>query len=66
MTAEADVMPVAAVREIYDLLNELDKHMTREDANGRSLLYRVKEHVRLLIISLDRSSTQSERVSSRD
>ena len=39
MTTEADAMPVAAVREIYGLLDE---------------------------ISIDRSRTQSERVSSRD
>ena len=66
MTTEADAMPVATVREIYGLLDELDRHMNREDASGRALLYRVKEHVRLLIISIDRASTRSERVSSRD
>ena len=58
MTTEADTIHVAAAREIYDLLDELDKHMNREDASGRALLYRVKEHVRLLIISIDRSNTE--------
>jgi hypothetical protein len=58
MTTEADATHVAAVREIYDLLDELDKHMNRQDASGRALLYRVKEHVRLLIISFDRSNME--------
>ena len=59
MTTEADAMPMAAMQEIYGLLDELDRHMTAGDASGRALLYRVKEHVRLLIISIDRASTQS-------
>jgi hypothetical protein len=58
MTTEADAIHVAAVREIYDLLDELDKHMNRQDASGRALLYQVKEHVRLLIISFDRSNME--------
>lgn len=58
MTTEADAIHVAAVREIYDLLDELDKHMNRGDASGRALLYQVKEHVRLLIISFDRSNME--------
>ena len=58
MTTETDAIHVAAAREIYGLLDELDRHMNRQDTSGRALLYQVKEHVRLLIVSFDRASME--------
>jgi hypothetical protein len=41
-------------REVYELLQELDRHIGAQDASGRALLYRAKEGLRLLMISIDR------------
>jgi len=30
-------------REVYELLQELDRHIGAQDASGRALLYRAKE-----------------------
>ena len=51
---DADGINIAAIQGIYKLLDELEPHVTREDAHGRALLYQVKERVRILIIDLDR------------
>jgi hypothetical protein len=56
--SDVDSINIAATREIYRLLDELDGHIDRQDASGKALLYQAKEHVRLLIISIDRSSPQ--------
>jgi hypothetical protein len=43
-------------REVYELLNELDRHINSSDASGRAVLYQAKERLRMLIINIDRSS----------
>jgi hypothetical protein len=41
-------------RQVYELLQELDRHISAQDASGRALLYQAKEGLRLLMISIDR------------
>jgi hypothetical protein len=50
-----DAIPVhsSRAREVYELLQELDRHISAQDASGRALLYRAKEGLRLLMISID-------------
>ncbi len=51
---DAGAMDIAAIQGIYKLLDELEPHISGQDAKGRALLYQVKERVRMLIIGLDR------------
>jgi len=50
-------MNSARVREIHELLQELDRHISAQDASGRALLYQAKQRVRLLMINIDSSNT---------
>ena len=64
-----DAVPVssARAREIYDLLQELDRHISAQDASGRGLLYQAKERIRLLMISMERSNAEfTSRVPAND
>ena len=61
MSSDADTIDMTGAREVYKLLDELEGHMNGPDAGGRALLYRAKERIRMLIISIDRSN--AERVS---
>jgi hypothetical protein len=64
-----DAIPInsARAREVYDLLQELDRHISAQDASGRGLLYQAKERIRLLMISIDRSNvTYTSRVPAND
>ena len=54
MNADAISPDSSRAREIYELLQELDRHIGAQDASGRALLYRAKEGLRLLMISIDR------------
>jgi hypothetical protein len=54
MTSDAGTIEMTGAREIYKLLDELERHIKAEDASGRALLYQAKERIRMLIISLDR------------
>jgi hypothetical protein len=56
MSTDTSVMDMGGVREVYELLNQLDRHINGQDASGRALLYQAKERLRMLIISIDRSS----------
>jgi hypothetical protein len=58
MTGDADTIDMTGAREVYKLLDELDSHINRQDASGRALLYQAKERIRMLIISIDRSSAE--------
>jgi hypothetical protein len=58
MTTDADAINVAGAREVYGLLDQLDRHINAQDASGRVLLYQLKERVRLLIVSIDRSNAE--------
>ena len=49
---------MTGAREVYKLLDELDGHINGQDASGRALLYQAKERIRMLIISIDRSSSE--------
>jgi hypothetical protein len=56
MSTDASVMDMSGAREVYELLNQLDRHINGQDASGRALLYQAKERLRMLIISIDRTS----------
>ena len=55
MITQTDSINVAGAREVYELLNQLDSHLSGSDASGRALLYQAKERMRLLIISINRA-----------
>ena len=61
MSSDADAIDMTGAREVYKLLDELEGHISGQDASGRALLYQVKERMRMLIIGIDRSN--AERVS---
>ena len=56
MSTDASVMDMSGAREVYELLNQLDRHLNGQDASGRALLYQAKERLRMLMISIDRVS----------
>ena len=56
MTTNTGAIDITGARDIYKLLDELERHINGEDASGRALLYQLKERIRMLIISLDRNS----------
>ena len=57
MGTDACALDMTGAREVYELLNQLDRHINGQDASGRALLYQAKERIRMLMISLDRPST---------
>lgn len=56
MNIETISVDSVRAREIHELLQELDRHISAQDASGRALLYQAKERLRLLMISMDRSN----------
>jgi hypothetical protein len=56
MSTDASVMDMSGAREVYELLNQLDRHINGQDASGRALLYQAKERLRMLMISIDKVS----------
>ena len=56
MSTDVSVMDMSGAREVYELLNQLDRHINGQDASGRALLYQAKERLRMLMISIDKSS----------
>jgi hypothetical protein len=56
MSNDACALEMTGAREVYELLNQLDRHINGQDASGRALLYQAKERIRMLMISLDRPS----------
>jgi hypothetical protein len=57
MNNDTSTMDMTGAREVYKLLEELDRHINSQDASGRVLLYEAKQRIRKLIISIDRSNT---------
>lgn len=58
MSSCADTIDMTGAREVYKLLDELEGHISGQDASCRALLYKAKERIRMLIISIDRSNTE--------
>jgi hypothetical protein len=58
MSTDACAIDMTGARQVYKLLDELDRHIDGRDASGRALLYEAKERVRMLIISIDRSDAE--------
>jgi hypothetical protein len=56
MSIDACALDMTGAREVYELLNQLDRHINGQDASGRALLYQAKERIRVLMISLDKSN----------
>ena len=56
MSTDTCALDMTGAREVYELLNQLDRHINGQDASGRALLYQAKERIRMLMISLDRPS----------
>ena len=56
MSTDASVMDMSGAREVYELLNQLDRHINGQEASGRALLYQAKERLRMLIINIDRTN----------
>jgi len=54
MTTEAAALDMTGAREVYELLDELERHVNTQDESGRALLFQAKARMRMLIISLDR------------
>lgn len=59
MNSDKSTIDITGAREVYKLLEELDRHINSNDASGRVLLYQAKERIRKLIISIDRSDAAS-------
>jgi hypothetical protein len=57
MNNDTSAIDMIGAREVYKLLEELDRHINSQDASGRVLLYEAKQRIRKLIISIDRSNT---------
>ena len=60
MSADTGEMQMTGAREVYQLLEALDGHVSDKDASGRAKLYQLKERVRKLIIDMDRSTARIE------
>jgi hypothetical protein len=58
MSSDADTIDMTGAREVYKLLDELDGHISGQDASGRALLYQAKDRIRMLMISIDRSNPE--------
>jgi hypothetical protein len=58
MSSDVDTIDMTGAREVYKLLDELDGHISGQDASGRALLYQAKDRIRMLMISIDRSNPE--------
>lgn len=56
MNNDTSAIDMTGAREVYQLLEELDRHINSQDASGRVLLYEAKQRIRKLIISIDRTN----------
>lgn len=56
MNNDTSAIDMTGAREVYKLLDELDRHINSQDASGRVLLYEAKQRIRKLIISIDRTN----------
>ena len=55
---DAGAIDMSGAREVYKLLDELERHIDEQDARGRALLYQAKERLRMLLINMDRHSAR--------
>jgi hypothetical protein len=60
MSTTASAIDMTAAREVYQLLEGLEGHVSDKDSSGRAKLYQAKERIRKLIIDMDRSSVKIE------
>jgi len=60
MSTTASAIDLTAARDVYQLLEALEGHVSDKDASGRAKLFQAKERVRKLIIDMDRSGTKIE------
>ena len=60
MSTATSAIDMTAAREVYQLLEGLEGHVSDKDPSGRAKLYQAKERIRKLIIDLDRSSAKIE------
>ncbi len=60
MSTDTSVVDMTAARDVYQLLEALEAHVSTKDTNGRAKLFQAKERVRKLIIDMDRSGAKPE------
>jgi hypothetical protein len=60
MSTDTSTMEMTGAREVYQLLEALEGHVSDKDTSGRAKLYQAKERVRKLIIDMDRSTARIE------
>ena len=58
MTTDSSAIDLTGAQEVYKMLDQLDPHISSQDASGRALLYQAKERIRKLIIDMDRRNGQ--------
>jgi hypothetical protein len=58
MSTDTSALDMTGAREVYQLLEALEGHVSDKDPSGRAKLYQAKERVRKLIIDMDRSSAK--------
>jgi hypothetical protein len=60
MSTDTSAIDMTAARDVYQLLEALEGHVSAKDPSGRAKLFQAKERVRKLIIDMDRSSAKIE------
>jgi hypothetical protein len=60
MSTDTSAIDMTAARDVYQLLEALEGHVSTKDPSGRAKLFQAKERVRKLIIDMDRSSAKIE------
>jgi hypothetical protein len=58
MGTDTSAIDMTAAREVYQLLEALEGHVSTQDSGGRAKLFQAKERIRKLIIDMDRSSVK--------
>jgi hypothetical protein len=56
MSTDTSAIDMTAARDVYQLLESLESHVSDKDKSGRAKLFQAKERIRKLIIDMDRSS----------
>jgi hypothetical protein len=56
MSTDTSAIDMTAARDVYQLLESLEGHVSDKDKSGRAKLFQAKERIRKLIIDMDRSS----------
>jgi hypothetical protein len=58
MSTDTIAIDMTAARDVYQLLEDLEGHVSAKDPSGRAKLFQAKERVRKLIIDMDRSGAK--------